>query len=72
MKKSITLRLKDLQQEYQKGQEQLQKLEQETNNIRSSMLRISGAIQVLEELLGEDNELKSQLNNSKEIKGTKQ
>lgn len=54
MKKQLTTRLQDLKTEYQKGQERLNALEQETTNVRTSMLRISGAIQVLEELLTAD------------------
>ena len=50
----IDTRLKELKEEYKKGQERLLALEQEITNLRSTMLRISGAIQVLEELTGED------------------
>lgn len=53
MKKQLTIRLEDLKTEYQKGQERLTALEQETASVRTSMLRISGAIQVLEEILNE-------------------
>ena len=45
MKNQIETRLQELQAEYQKGQERLQSLEQETDQVRGSMLRISGAIQ---------------------------
>ena len=48
----IEERLKELKEEYKKGQERLMALEQESTNLRSTMLRISGAIQVLEEILG--------------------
>lgn len=54
MKREIEARLKELKEEYQKGQEQLIALEQETTNLGNTMLRISGAIQVLEELIGDD------------------
>jgi predicted nuclease with TOPRIM domain len=47
-------RLKELKEEYKKGQERLIALEQEITNLRNTMLRISGAIQVLEELINED------------------
>jgi len=60
MKKQLTTRLQVLKAEYQKGQERLTALERETANVRASMLRISGAIQVLEELL--DNELSTKKN----------
>ena len=53
MKDKLQLRLKALQAEYQKGQERLNELEQESSNIQSTMLRISGAIQVLQELIEE-------------------
>ena len=70
MKENIKNRLKDLQQEYQKGQEQLQKLEVETNNVRSAMLRISGAIQILEELIEQQPIINdtTQINNIKKAK----
>ena len=51
MKDQMKARLEELQAEYQKGQEQLTALEQETTNVRNAMLRIGGAIQVLQELL---------------------
>lgn len=54
MKDKLQLRLKALQEEYQKGQERLNELEQESSNIQSTMLRISGAIQVLQELMESD------------------
>ncbi len=50
MKSDITARLEELKKEYQKGQERLVALEQETTQLGNTMLRISGAIQVLEEL----------------------
>lgn len=53
MKRELEARLMVLKEEYQKGQGQLLALEQETANLRNTMIRISGAIQVLEELLGE-------------------
>ena len=53
MKRELEARLKELKDEYQKGQGQLLALEQETANLKTTMIRISGAIQVLEELLGE-------------------
>jgi len=54
MKKQITERIKVLQAEYQKGQEKLTALEQETASLKATMLRISGGIQVLQELLEEE------------------
>jgi predicted nuclease with TOPRIM domain len=54
MKSEIKARLEKLKEEYQKGQERLIALEQETTNLSNTMLRISGAIQVLEELNGKE------------------
>lgn len=50
MKSEIEARLNELKKEYQKGQERMAALEQETTNLSHTLLRISGAIQVLEEL----------------------
>ena len=44
-------RLEELHQELAKGQRQLEALDQERQEVRDTMLRISGAIQVLQELL---------------------
>lgn len=51
MKEQIKSRLEELQSEYQKGQEKLNALEQESASTQASMLRINGAIKVLQELL---------------------
>ncbi len=53
MKRELEARLKELKGEYQKGQGQLVALEQETANLKNTLLRISGAIQILQELLGD-------------------
>jgi prefoldin subunit 5 len=44
-------RLNELRSEYQRGQAQLAMLDQRRQDLRDTLLRISGAIQVLEELL---------------------
>jgi len=46
----VQQRLESLRQEYAKGEQMLQDLEREAQQIRDSLLRIAGAIQVLEEL----------------------
>lgn len=56
MKDKIKQRLSDLNEEYRKGQRQLLELQQQTDAVKASMLRISGAIQVLEEILQADQE----------------
>ncbi len=43
-------KLQELRYEYAKGQQQLAQLDQRRQELRETMLRISGAITVLEEL----------------------
>lgn len=50
---SIADRLTVLRQELAAGERQLEALEQRRGELRATMLRISGAIQVLDELLAE-------------------
>jgi hypothetical protein len=47
----IEKRLEQLKQEYRTGTELLEKLDQERAQTHNKLLRISGAIQVLEELI---------------------
>jgi predicted nuclease with TOPRIM domain len=51
MREQLAKRLADLRAEFEAGQKKLQELETQANNVRSTLLRISGAIQVLEEEL---------------------
>jgi predicted nuclease with TOPRIM domain len=44
-------RLQQLRQEYRKGEQKLQQLDQERQSLYETMLRIAGAIQVLQEEL---------------------
>lgn len=44
-------RIADLRTEYASGQEQMQQLERRQTDLRDTLLRIAGAIQVMEELL---------------------
>ncbi len=44
-------RLGELRSEYEKGNRELAMLDQRRQEVRATMLRISGAIQVLEELI---------------------
>ncbi len=53
MQKQLQKRLEELKTEFEKGQQKLQELEAETANLRNTLLRISGAIQVLEEMSAE-------------------
>ncbi len=52
MKKQMEKRLNELRAEYESGQQMIAETEASLANMRASMLRISGAIQVLEEQLG--------------------
>ena len=54
----LARRLETLKQEYAKGQQQLMRLEQQRAEVRDTLLRISGAIQVLEELQDEQQALR--------------
>ncbi len=51
MKAQIEERLNQLRAEFAAGQELLAELERRQENVRQRLLRMSGAIQVLEELL---------------------
>ncbi len=55
----IDERLNELKSEYRRGQTQLRALEQQQRELTETLLRISGAIQVLEELLAETDEAES-------------
>lgn len=53
MQDVIRTRLETLREEMSKGRERLQELEQQQQQLRDTLLRISGAIQVLEEFQAE-------------------
>ncbi|HEV7776002.1 MAG TPA: hypothetical protein VGO76_03995 [Luteibacter sp.] len=50
----VEQRLVELRQEHEAGQAQMRALEQRTRDLRETMLRISGAIAALEELLADE------------------
>ena len=52
MQEQLTQRLSQLKAEYETGEKMLAELEQKQRTLRETLLRISGAIQVLEEELG--------------------
>jgi hypothetical protein len=56
MWEQIESRLIALKQEFQTGQIKLQELERQQTALRETLFRISGAIQVLEELLASSKE----------------
>ena len=47
----MTERLKTLHEEYRKGEQMLSELDQRRRQLHETLLRISGAIQVLQELI---------------------
>lgn len=54
MRDKLTARLDLLRAEYAKGQQTLHELERQATEVRETLLRISGAVQVLQEALSED------------------
>jgi hypothetical protein len=59
MTEQIERRLEELKAEFEAGRALLADLESRRSRVRSSMLRIGGAIRVLEELLGRAPEVGS-------------
>ncbi len=55
MKEQLEQRLQSLKSEFEAGQKMLAELEAKQANLRDTLLRISGAIQVLEEELTNAN-----------------
>lgn len=55
MREQMEQRLEELKGEYESGQKMLADLEQKKMALEQTMLRISGAIQVLEEILAADS-----------------
>jgi len=55
MKVQLKQRIETLKEEYENGQKMLTDLEAREAELKQTMLRISGAIQVLEEMLEEEN-----------------
>lgn len=56
MEEKLLQRLRTLRHEYQLGEKALDDLEAKQLNLKETLLRISGAIQVLEELLAEPDQ----------------
>ncbi|WP_348242448.1 hypothetical protein [Leptolyngbya sp. DQ-M1] len=59
MREKMEQRLQQLRNEYETGQKMLVDLEAKQLNLRETLLRIDGAIQVLEEVLETDSTLES-------------
>lgn len=56
MREQLQVRLATLQHEFEIGQTRLNELDQQRMSLQETLLRISGAIQVLSELLAVPNE----------------
>jgi len=54
---ALVQRLQDLKDERRAGDAQLQQLDARRSELQRTLMRIDGAIQVLEELLGEQQDL---------------
>lgn len=54
MKAKLEERLQELRNELESGRTLLEEIESKKTNLQSTLLRISGAIQVLEELLASE------------------
>jgi chromosome segregation ATPase len=65
----LTQRLKSLKSEFEAGQKMMADLEAKQANLRDTLLRISGAIQVLEELLSAPQDIEE--NGSQEPEAVK-
>lgn len=63
MKTTIEKRLQSLKAEYESGQKAMAELDAKQSSLQATLLRISGAIQVLEELI---NETTADLNSAEE------
>jgi predicted nuclease with TOPRIM domain len=50
LREQLRARLEELRREFETGQARLQELETQATRLRETLLRISGAIQVLEEM----------------------
>jgi predicted nuclease with TOPRIM domain len=57
MRETIEQRLDLLKKEFEKGQTKLRDVQLQQSKLHETLLRISGAIQVLEELLAEDEQV---------------
>ena len=71
MKQLLEQRLKELRDQFESGQKMMAELESKQANLRDTLLRISGAIQVLEELIATESsigEMQEQIGQSQELR----
>ncbi|NET38430.1 MAG: hypothetical protein F6K19_41615 [Cyanothece sp. SIO1E1] len=67
MRERLEKRLQELKAEYKSGQQVLADLATKTTNVRETLLRIAGAIQVLEEELAQSEPSDQQTDNAAEL-----
>lgn len=72
MKERLQGRLDELKAEFEKGQTQLRELEAQETQLRQTLLRISGAIQVLEEELSKTEGSEAQAEDSQKTNARSQ
>ena len=65
MKEQLEKRLTELKSEFEAGQKMMTELESKQSNLRDTLLRISGAIQILEEEINRVNEIIKKRKNRK-------
>jgi hypothetical protein len=54
--KTVKEKLAELKADFERGQQRLQLLDQQRAELRDTLLRISGAIQILEELIAQNDQ----------------
>ena len=61
MKEQLEKRIKELKNEFESGKKILEELDVKRTDLTQTLLRISGAIQVLEGMMPEENEGNSEI-----------
>jgi len=56
----LEIRLKQLKSQYEQGQHELEQLQKKENELQVTLLRVSGAVQVLEEEIEKGKQQSSQ------------
>jgi uncharacterized coiled-coil protein SlyX len=70
MRERLEQRLAELRTEFESGQQTLDQLETQATTVRQTLLRISGAIQVLEEELGDTGQSHGNSSEDEKVTGS--
>jgi uncharacterized coiled-coil protein SlyX len=70
MRERLEQRLTELRTEFESGQQTLNQLETQATAVRQTLLRISGAIQVLEEELGDTGQSHGNSSEDEKVTGS--